>query len=318
MTENEKRRILDKLKDLPEELKMKILNKGIDSLTEEEKKLLFDSLNNNLSKNEKNNILLKGYENLPEEEKNKILLKGFEQLSEEEKKNILLKGYEHLTEDEKNNILLKGFEQLTDNEKNNILLKGNNKYLREKDRIRREEEENERRNKYINGLSDLINSSIDDKYSKEQTINFDKFNRDLTQDEINEWKKIKTIPKWKRNALEILKIREKEYDQIVIRLKNKANKTKIVKKNINPYIINGDNVPKGPYTTRGINDYNNNILMFPMYKHYEIQSQIKRSQRNFRNQNLTYFNFEKYKTSNPLLYVYPTNKYKQLYQTMDY
>jgi hypothetical protein len=34
--------------------------------------------------------------------------------------------------------------------------------------------------------------------------------------------------------------------------------------------------------------------MFPMYKHYEIQSQIKRSQRNFRNQNLTYFNFEKY------------------------
>ena len=58
--------------------------------------------------------------------------------------------------------------------------------------------------------------------------------------------------------------------------------------------------------------------MFPIYKHYEIQSQIKRSQRNFRNQNLTYFNFEKYKTSNPLLYVYPTNKYKQLYQTMDY
>ena len=317
LSESEKRRILDKSKDIPEELKMKILNEGINSLTEEEKKLLFNSLNKNLSEKEKKNILLKGYEALPEEEKNNILLKGYEQLSEDEKNEILLKGFEQLPEEEKNNILLKGFEQLSEDEKNNILLKGYDEYLREKDRLRREEE-NEKMNKYNNGFSDII--SIDDKYSKEQTINFDKFSRDLTQDEIDEWRRIKKLPWWKRKALEVLNISEKEYDKNVLRLKNKENENKNDKSNvnINPYNINDENIPKGPYTTRGINDYNNNILMFPIYKQYEMENQNK-SHRNFRNiNNRIYFNFDKYKKSNPLLYVYPPNKYRQLYQTMNY
>ena len=317
LSESEKRRILDKSKDIPEELKMKILNEGINSLTEEEKKLLFNSLNKNLSEKEKKNILLKGYEALPEEEKNNILLKGFEQLSEDEKNEILLKGFEQLPEEEKNNILLKGFDQLSEDEKNNILLKGYDEYLREKDRLRREEE-NEKMNKYNNGFSDI--NSIDDKYSKEQTINFDKFSRDLTQDEIDEWRRIKKLPWWKRKALEVLNISEKEYDKNVLRLKNKEKENKNDKSNvnINPYNINGENIPKGPYTTRGINDYNNNILMFPIYKQYEMENQNK-SHRNFRNiNNRIYFNFDKYKKSNPLLYVYPPNKYRQLYQTMNY
>ena len=173
-------------------------------------------------------------------------------------------------------------------------------------------------NKYNNGFSDI--NSIDDKYSKEQTINFDKFSRDLTQDEIDEWRRIKKLPWWKRKALEVLNISEKEYDKNVLRLKNKENENKNDKSNvnINPYNINDENIPKGPYTTRGINDYNNNILMFPIYKQYEMENQNK-SHRNFRNiNNRIYFNFDKYKKSNPLLYVYPPNKYRQLYQTMNY
>ena len=323
LSDNEKRKLLDKLKDLPEDLKNKILTQGIDSLTDEEKKLLYNSLNKNLSEKEKNNLYLKGYEQLSDNEKEKILLKGYEQLSDEEKNNILLKGFDQLSDEEKNNILLKGFEQLSDEEKNKILLKGYELYLKEKEEKARrekeklEEEENEKRNKLFEfSNNESTDKFYDDKYSREQVINFDKFKRELTQDEIDEWKRIKNLPKWKKATMEMLNMSEKEYDASALKVKlpnHKINNKKLdFYDNNNSY--NGNNssfnyypgIGIGPYTTRGINDYNNDILMFPIYKKCESE---RGHVNKFHEQKVNL-----YKRSNPLFYIYPVNKYRQLYQ----
>ena len=338
LSDNEKRRILDKLKDLPEDLKNKILTQGIDSLTDEEKKLFYNSLNKNLSEKEKNKLYLKGYEQLSDEEKEKILLNGYEQLSDDEKNKILLKGFEQLSDEEKEKILLKGFEQLTENEKNNILLKGHELYLnekerlqreeeenakREKERLQREQEENEKRSKILefSNNNESTDRFYDDKYSKEQTINFDKFNRELTQDEIEEWKRIKKLPKWKKATMEMLNITEKEYDACALKVKlpthNKINNKKIdyYDNNLNSNNLNNrsfnyySGIGRGPYTTRGINDYHNDILMFPIYQ--KCESERARINKFHDEKDL---NFNKYKSSNPLFYIYPVNKYRQLYQ----
>ena len=306
LSDNEKRRILDKLKDLPEDLKNKILTQGIDSLTDEEKKLFYNSLNKNLS----------------EKEKNKLYLKGYEQLSDEEKEKILLKGFEQLTDDEKNNILLKGHE-LYLNEKERLQREEEENAKREKERLQREQEENEKRSKIIefSNNNESTDRFYDDKYSKEQTINFDKFNRELTQDEIEEWKRIKKLPKWKKATMEMLNITEKEYDACALRVKlpthNKINNKKIDYYDYNNNSNNLNNrsfnyysgIGRGPYTTRGINDYHNDILMFPIYQ--KCESERARINKFHDEKDL---NFNKYKSSNPLYYIYPVNKYRQLYQ----
>ena len=327
LSDDEKRKILDKLKDLPENLKNKILKQGIDSLTDEEKKLFFNSLNKNLSEKEKNDLYLKGYETLSDDEKNNILLKGYEQLSDDEKKNILLKGFEQLSDDEKNNILLKGFEQLSDDEKNNILLKGHELYLKEKERLKREQEEkdklqreqeaNEQKNKLLEfSNNDSTDRYYDDKYSKEQTINFDKFNRELTQDEIEEWRRLKKLPKWKKATMEMLHITEKEYDECALKVNlpiHNINNKKIdfydTNYNSNSSYQNYYGIGRGPYTTRGINDYHNDIKMFPIYQKCETE----RGRVN-KFHDVKVLNYNKVKSTNPLFYIYPANKYRQLYQ----
>ena len=311
LSDDEKRKILDKLKDLPENLKNKILKQGIDSLTDEEKKLFFNSLNKNLSEKEKNDLYLKGYETLSDDEKN----------------NILLKGYETLSDDEKNNILLKGFEQLSDDEKNNILLKGHELYLKEKERLKREQEEkdklqreqeaNEQKNKLLEfSNNDSTDRYYDDKYSKEQTINFDKFNRELTQDEIEEWRRLKKLPKWKKATMEMLHITEKEYDECALRVNlpiHNINNKKIdfydTNYNSNNSYQNYYGIGRGPYTTRGINDYHNDIKMFPIYQKCETE---RGGVNKFHD--VKVLNYNKVKSTNPLFYIYPANKYRQLYQ----
>ena len=285
---------------------------------------------------EEEKILLNGYEQLSDDEKNKILLKGFEQLSDEEKEKILLKGFEQLTDDEKNNILLKGHE-LYLNEKERLqreeeenakrekerLQREQENAKREKERLQREQEENEKRSKILefSNNNESTDRFYDDKYSKEQTINFDKFNRELTQDEIEEWKRIKKLPKWKKATMEMLNITEKEYDACALRVKlpthNKINNKKIDYYDYNNNSNNLNNrsfnyysgIGRGPYTTRGINDYHNDILMFPIYQ--KCESERARINKFHDEKDL---NFNKYKSSNPLFYIYPVNKYRQLYQ----
>ena len=98
---------------------------------------------------------------------------------------------------------------------------------------------------------ELINSKSDYNIIKKVKNNYQ-----LTQKEIDEWNRIKCLPKWKRTCMEILHITEKEYDER--------------KRNINTHFRSSSNINKikcyGPYTIRGINDYNNNIKLFPFYR----------------------------------------------------
>ena len=279
LSDDEKRKILDKLKDLPENLKNKILKQGIDSLTDEEKKLFFNSLNKNLSEKEKNNLYLKGYETLSDDEKNNILLKGHE---------LYLKEKERLKREQE-----------------------------EKDKLQREQEANEQKNKLLEfSNNDSTDRYYDDKYSKEQTINFDKFNRELTQDEIEEWRRLKKLPKWKKATMEMLHITEKEYDECALRVNlpiHNINNKKIdfydTNYNSNNSYQNYYGIGRGPYTTRGINDYHNDIKMFPIYQKCETE----RGRVN-KFHDVKVLNYNKVKSTNPLFYIYPANKYRQLYQ----
>ncbi len=114
----------------------------------------------------------------------------------------------------------------------------------------------------------------------------------------------------------MLNMSEKEYDASALKVKlpnHKINNKKLdFYDNNNSY--NGNNssfnyypgIGIGPYTTRGINDYNNDILMFPIYKKCESE---RGHVNKFHEQKVNL-----YKRSNPLFYIYPVNKYRQLYQ----
>ena len=187
----------------------------------------------------------------------------------------------------------------------------------EKDKLQREQEANEQKNKLLEfSNNDSTDRYYDDKYSKEQTINFDKFNRELTQDEIEEWRRLKKLPKWKKATMEMLHITEKEYDECALRVNlpiHNINNKKIdfydTNYNSNSSYQNYYGIGRGPYTTRGINDYHNDIKMFPIYQKCETE----RGRVN-KFHDVKVLNYNKVKSTNPLFYIYPANKYRQLYQ----
>jgi hypothetical protein len=192
---------------------------------------------------------MNGFNKLSEKEKSKILLNGFDKLSEKEKNKILLNGYKKLPQNEKNKILLKGYETLSQKEKNKILLNGYDKY--EKDKQKEKE------------IKEFLNSNID--YNIVQTMNSKKNNNGLTQKEIEEWKKLQQIPKWKLKCMQYFRISEEEYNESKRRINNNHFRCSSMNYNKNPNFTFTNKI-YGPYTIRGINDYNNDIKLFPLYR----------------------------------------------------
>ena len=191
---------------------------------------------------EKKNIIINGFNKLPENEKNKILLNGFNKLPPKEKNKILLKGFNKLSQKEKNKILLKGYETLSEKEKNKILLKGYEKY------------ENDKK------IEELLQKD----YNIVQTVN-GKLKNGLSEKEIEEWNKLRRIPKWKLKCMEYFHISENQYDESKKRIDNPHFRCCSMNLN-NDYSTNIHNKIYGPYTIRGMNDYNNNIKLFPLYR----------------------------------------------------